>query len=74
MLLVTKNAVSVIVSVPTLTCPCSIILFAAWTVSAILNLVITTGKRLRQNAETVTCDSTEESLEVEAVEGRIPIS
>ena len=73
-LLVTKNAVSVIVSVPTLTCPCSMIVVAACTVSAILRRVIMTGSRRRQNAETVTDFSTSESLAVEEVEGRIPMS
>jgi hypothetical protein len=72
--LVTRNAVSVIGSVPTLTCPCSISFVAAWTVSAIRRRVITTGRRRRQKAETVTERSTSESLAVLAVEGRIPMS
>jgi len=74
MLLDTKNAVSVIVSVPTLTCPCSIIVVAACTVSAIRKRVIMTGRRRRQKAETVTDFSTSESLAVEEVEGRMPMS
>ena len=72
--LVTKNAVSVIGSVPTRTWPCSISLVAACTVSAIRSLVITTGSLRRQNADTVALRSTSESLAVEAVEGRMPIS
>jgi hypothetical protein len=73
-LLVTRNAVSVIVSVPTLTCPCSIIVVAACTVSAMRSRVIITGRRRRQNAETVTDFSTSESLAVDEVEGRMPMS
>jgi len=71
---VTRNAVSVTVSVPTLTCPCSIIVVAACTVSAIRKRVIMTGRRRRQKAETVTDFSTSESLAVEEVEGRMPMS
>ena len=74
MLLVTKNAVSVIGSVPTRTWPCSINFVAACTVSAILNRVMTTGSLRRQKADTLTLRSTSESLAVEAVEGRMPIS
>jgi hypothetical protein len=62
--LVTKYAGSVIVCVPTLTWPCSIIFVAACTVSAILILVITTGSRRRAKAETVTAFSTADSFEV----------
>jgi hypothetical protein len=74
MLLVTRNAVSVIVSVPTLTCPCSMIVVAACTVSAILSRVMMTGRRRRQNADTETDFSTSESFAVEEVEGRMPMS
>jgi hypothetical protein len=70
---VTRNAVSVIGSVPTLTWPCSMSFVAACTVSAMRSLVITTGRRRRQKADTDTDFSTSESLEL-AVEGRIPIS
>lgn len=73
-LLVTRNAVSVIVSVPTLTCPCSIILVAACTVSAIRNLVKTTGNLRLQKADTVTFFSTSESFAFAALEGKMPIS
>lgn len=58
----TRNAESVTTSVPTLTCPCSMNLFAALTVSAMRSLVITTPSRLRQNAETVIFLSTSLSL------------
>ena len=58
----TRYAVSVITSVPTRTCPCSMNLMAAWTWSAILNLVITTGSLRRQKALTVTLCSTSESF------------
>ena len=72
--LVTNRAVSVVVSVPTLTCPCSMSFVALWTVSAIRSLVMMIGNRLLQNADTVTFFSTWESFEVLAVEGKMPIS
>ena len=68
--LVTKNAVSVTTSVPTLTCPCSISLFAACTFSAMCSRVITTGRRRRQNALTVILRGMRESVAVEELLGR----
>ena len=62
MFLLTKKAGSFTTSVPTLTCPCSMNLFAAWTVSAILNRVMTIPKRRRHMADTVTFFSTSDSL------------
>ena len=57
----TRYAGSVIVTVPTRTCPYSTIFVAAWTVSTMCIRVMTTGSRRRANADTVvpysTCDS-----------------
>lgn len=72
--LVTNNAVSVIVSVPTLTCPCSISFVAVCTVSLIRSRVMTTGNRRLQKADTVTFFSTSDSFEVLAADGRMPMS
>lgn len=52
--LVTKNAVSLIVSGPTLTCPCSMNVTAALMVSAIWARTKTTGNRRRQKEDAVT--------------------
>ncbi len=69
--LVTRNAASVMTSVPTRTWPCSIMVTAAFRCSAILRRVMTTGSRLLANAETVTLFSTELSFEAD---DRMPMS
>lgn len=64
MLLVTRKLGSWICSTPTRTWPCSTILVAAWTVSAMRNLVMTTGNRRLARAETVTLCSTLDSFDL----------